>query len=106
MAVLTPQSVTSAGITPTVITPGASGDKVPVNSILRVTNGTVGSITITMTTHQSVDGNLAVADRTVSIPASQTRTIRATGIYANPADGYVDVLSSDTTAAVDIEVFV
>jgi hypothetical protein len=105
MAVLVPQSVSSAGITPTVITPGASGDKVPVGSILRVTNGTGGSITVTLTTHQTVDG-LAVGDRSVSIPASQTRVIRATGVYRNPADGYVDVVSSDTTAAVDIEVYV
>jgi hypothetical protein len=105
MAILTPQSISSAGITPTVITPGASGDKVPVNSILRITNGTAGSITITLTTHQTVDG-LAVTDRTVSIPASETRVIRATGVYANPEDNYVDVLSSDTTAAVDIEVYV
>lgn len=105
MAILTPQSISAAGTTPTVITPGASGDKVPVGSILRVTNGTAGSITITLTTHQTVDG-LAVTDRTVSIPASETRVIRATSVYQNPEDGYVDVSSSDTTASVDIEVYV
>lgn len=105
MAILVPQSATSSGVTPTVITPGASGDKVPVGALLRVTNGTAGSITITLTTHQTVDG-LAVTDRTVSIPASQTRTIRATRVYANPEDGYVDVLSSDTTASVDYELYI
>jgi hypothetical protein len=104
MAVLVPQFATSAGVIPTVITPGASGDKIPVGSILRVTNGTAGSINITMTTHQTVDG-LAVADRVTAIAAGVTRTFRATGEYRNPADGYVDVASSDTTAAVDYELY-
>lgn len=105
MAILVPQSATSAGVTPVVITPGASGDKIPVGSILRVTNGTGGSINITLTTHQTVDG-LAVADRTISISAAATKTIRATSAYANPDDGYVDVLSSDTTSAVDYELYI
>jgi hypothetical protein len=103
MAALTAQSPTFSGVTPTVVTPAVAGDTVPVGSILRVTNGTAGAITITLTTHQQVDGNLAVTDRTVSIPASETRYIRATGVYRN-ADGVVNVASSDTTASVDIEV--
>lgn len=105
MAILVPQSATSAGVTPSVITPGATGDKIPVGSILRVTNGTGGSINITLTTHQTVDG-LAVADRVTAIAASGTKTFRATSAYANPDDGYVDVLSSDTTSSVDYELYV
>jgi hypothetical protein len=105
MAALTPQSPTSSGVIPTVITPGASGDTVPVGSILRVTNGTAGSITITLTTHQLVDTDLTVTDRTISIAAAATKYIRCTDVFRN-VDGVVNVLSSDTTASVDIEVIV
>jgi hypothetical protein len=104
MAIITPETVTTTGLEPTVRTPSVGGDKVPVGSRIRVTNGTAGSIIFTMTTHQSVDGNLVVPDRVEAIPASEVRYFLASGIYRNPADGYVDILSSDTTASVDLEV--
>lgn len=106
MAIITPETVTSSGLEPTVRTPSVGGDKVPVGARVRITNGTAGSINFTMTTHQSVDGNLAVPDRVEAIPASEVRYFLASSIYQNPTDGYVDILSSDTTAAVDLEVTV
>ncbi|MEU5156747.1 hypothetical protein [Glycomyces sp. NPDC021274] len=106
MAIITPESVSTTGLTPTVRTPSPGGDKVPVGSRIRITNGTAGSINFTMTTHQEVDGDLAVPDRVEAIPASEVRYFLASGVYRNPTDGYVDILSSDTTAAVDLEVTV
>jgi hypothetical protein len=97
MAVLTPQSVTSAGITPAVVTPAGAGDKVPVGAKVRVENNSGGSMTVTVTTHQTVDGSLAVADRVITVPNTETRKFLAAELYRNPADGYVDILCSATT---------
>jgi len=97
MAVLTAQSVTSAGVTPAVITPAGGGDKVPVGAKVRVENNSGGSMTVTMTTHQTVDGTLAVADRVITVPDTQTRKFLAASLYRNPADGLVDILCSATT---------
>lgn len=104
MAIITPETVTSTGLEPTVRTPSVGGDKVPVGARVRITNGTVGSINFTATTHHEVDGDLAVPDRVLAIPASEVRYFLASSVYQNPTDGYVDILSSDTTAAVDYEV--
>jgi len=97
MAVLTAQVVTTAGITPAVITPAGGGDKIPVGTRVRIANNNGSSITFTVTTHQTVDGSLAVADRVITIPNTQTRKFYADEIYRNPADGLVDILCSATS---------
>lgn len=97
MAVLSAQSVTSAGITPTVVTPAGGGDKVPVGAKVRVANNNGSSITVTVTTHQTVDGSLAVADRVITVPNTATRKFLASELYRNPTDGLVDILCSATT---------
>ena len=97
MAVLTAQVITSSGITPAVVTPAGGGDKVPVGTKVRVANNSGGSMTVTVTTHQTVDGSLAVADRVITVPDTQTRKFLAAELYRNPADGLVDILCSATT---------
>lgn len=97
MAILTAQVPTSSGVQPTVITPAGGGDKVPVGSVVRVTNNNGASIDFTMTTHLEVDGSLAVADRVEAVPNTETREFEAASIYHNPVDGLVDILCSATT---------
>lgn len=104
MAALTAQTITTSGVQPTVIQPGASGDTVPINARVRVSNGTAGSITITLTTHKVADGDLTIPDRTISIPAGEVRNILAGQFYRDPTDGLVDITSSDTTSSVEYEV--
>ena len=82
---------------------GGAGDKVRPDSIIRAINDSVSSVTMTMVTPQTVDGDLAVADRAVAIPASEARYIRATPTYRNPADGLVTITWS-ATADVSFEV--
>lgn len=103
MAILTAQVPTSSGIQPTVVTPDAGGDKVPVGSKIRVENGNAGVMVFTMTTHQDYDGDIPIPDRTESIPAGEVRVFLAASTYANPDDGYVDILS-DVTALTSYEV--
>lgn len=97
MAILNTQTVTSSGITPAVVTPAGGGDKVQVGTKMRVANNNGSSITVTMTTHQLVDGDLAVTDRVLTVPNAANRYIEASALYRNPTDGYVDVLCSATT---------
>jgi hypothetical protein len=100
MAILATQTVTSSGITPAVVTPAGGGDKIAVGTKVRVHNTSGGSMTVTMTTHQTVDGNLAVTDRVITVPDASVRKFQATALYRNPADGYVDILCSATTGVV------
>lgn len=98
MATVATQTVTSSGLTATANTASGGGDKVRPGSILRVINGSGSSITLTMATPQLVDGDLAVADRTVSVGAGAAKYVHASNLYRNKADGYVDLSWSATTS--------
>jgi hypothetical protein len=89
MATVATEPVTTTGIEATANAASASGDKVRPDSLVRVINGSGSSITMTMVTPQTVDGDLAVADRTVAVPAGEARYVRATATYRNPTDGLV-----------------
>ena len=79
------------------LTPGASGDRVPPGSVLIFKNSSGGALIVTVTTVDTIDGDLVVADRAQS-------SIAATGIgivnvptiypYVDPADGLVLVTTS------------
>jgi hypothetical protein len=104
MATLSTEQVTSSGLeaTPNAATP-TTGDKVRPGSILRVANGGVASSTVTMPTPQTVDGDLAVADRTVVVPNGEARFVFASEVYRNPADKLVTIVCAPATS-VTIEV--
>lgn len=93
------QIVTSIGVAPTAYAASAGGDTVPPDTIVRVINGGASAITVTVVTPGVVDTDLAIADRTVSVPAGAARLLRPTRVpYANPATGKVDLTWSDTTS--------
>jgi hypothetical protein len=104
MATVATEPVPTTGLdaTANAATP-TTGDKVRPDSIIRAINGSGGAVTMTMVTPQTVDGDLAVADRDVAIPAGEHRFIRATATYRNPADGLVTITWS-ATASVTFEV--
>jgi zona occludens toxin (predicted ATPase) len=105
MATVATEPVPTTGLAATAnaATGGAGGDKVRPDSIVRVINASGGSINATMVTPQTVDGDLAVADRIVAVPAGAARYIRATATYRNPADGLVNITWS-ASASVTFEV--
>ena len=82
---ITPQSLGSGGVEPTFTAAIADGHKVPNNGrmILYVKNADAASRTITVKTPGSVDGNLAIPDRDVAVPAGEERVIGPldTGVY-------------------------
>lgn len=102
MAAFVVQTTTRAGMTPTSNAAAELGDTF-VNdgrTILRVTNGNVGTIVLTIVTSAEVDG-LAVADRTVSFT---TGAIRYIGPFATSTYGTTVSLTYDVHEDVLVEV--
>lgn len=89
MATLSTVQVTSAGVNPTANAASASGDKVRPGSIAQFINGSAGSITVTMVTPGTYDGDLAISDRTVAVPAGESRFVAATENYRSKTDQLV-----------------
>lgn len=104
MATLTTQQATSAGITPTVNSAGASGDLVRPGSILRISNANAATSVVTLTSANpaTVDGNV-VANKAVSIPTTQVRYVYVNDYYRNKATGFATV-TCVPFASVSIEV--
>jgi hypothetical protein len=103
MATVSTEPVPTTGLEATANAASAGGDKVRPDSIIRVINASGADVDVTMVTPQTVDGDLAVADRVVTVPLGEARYIRATTTYRNPADGLVS-LTWEATASVTFEV--
>jgi hypothetical protein len=97
MAIVDIERVTSSGITATVNNAAAGGDQVRPGAILRVSNGSASPITLTLVTPQTVDGDLAVADRVVTIANAATKYVAATEIYRDKTDNLVHMTWSAVT---------
>jgi len=89
MATLTTVQVTSSGVNPTANAAAETGDKVRPGSICEFINGSVGSITVTMVTPGTYDGDLSITDRTVAVPAGESRFVAATEAYRSKVDQLV-----------------
>lgn len=104
MADLDAEQVTSSGLDPTQNAASAGGDTVPPDTILRVVNGDASPHTVTVVTPGTVDGDLAVADRDVAIPAGEFRFIRVPRTpFMDPSTGRVS-LTYDAVTSVTVEV--
>lgn len=98
MADYEPEQVTSAGLAASVRNAAPTGDTVPADCTLRVTNGGAAPITLTVVTPGVVDGDLAVADREVSVAAGASKYVRVTRTYRTPSTGRCALQWSDTTS--------
>lgn len=73
---VTTQQLPYAGLQPVHTAPIIDGDIVDVGRcFLSVINGGAGDITVTVQTPETVDGDLAIEDRTVTVPVSTTPTL-------------------------------
>lgn len=106
---VTPQQVTSAGVTPTFEAANALGNAVApaYGRCIRVKNGSGSAVTVTVPTPGTIDG-LAIADRTVTVPATTGDVLIALGrgdAYRQ-ADGTVwldySAVTSVTVAVTDV----
>jgi hypothetical protein len=99
MATVPVQVVAVAGTQATYAAATAGGgDKiVPGDGVfVHVKNGSGGSITLTLVTPGEVDG-LAVADRTVVVPAGEDRFASVGDLYRNRSDGLATLTWSAVT---------
>lgn len=65
---------------------------------LAVKNADASSKTVTLATPQTVDGDLAVADRAVTVAAGKTELIPVTDRYRDPSTGRAAVTYSAVTS--------
>ena len=91
MAVLTTHAVPLQGLQLdaqlAAATSGGDDCQTGAGVFLVVKNADAGSHTVTLATPQTVDGDLTVSDRTVSVAAGKTNFIPVTDRYRNPATG-------------------
>lgn len=107
MATLSRQVLANAGTTITFAAAGASGDKAaPGDGVkLLVNNGAGSPITVTMATPGLIDGDLAVADRTVTVAAGAIRGIPLPdSLYANAADSGLAAWTYSSNTSVTVAV--
>lgn len=76
--------------------------------VLVVKNGDAAAHTATLATPGTVDGDLTISDRTVSVPAGKTSWIPVTDRYRDPATGRAavtyDAVTSVSVAVVRVSV--
>lgn len=88
----------------------AGGDDAPTGAgiFLVVKNADASSHTVTLVTPGTVDGDLAVADRAVTVAAGKTQMIPLTATYRDPATGRAsityDAVTSVTVAVIRVDV--
>lgn len=103
MAVLAVQSITRAGVGATYAAAAGGGDQFlpDADTFLHVKNASGAPITVTIVTQTNDALGNAIADNTVSVPA--TTGDRMIGpfpaqTYADPADGLADITYSGVTS--------
>jgi uncharacterized cupredoxin-like copper-binding protein len=99
MATLSTQVIAQAGTAITFSNASAGGDQCATGSDVKllVKNGAGSSMTVTLVTPGTVDGDLAIADRTVTVAAGATTGIPVTDRYRDSATGLASITYSSTT---------
>ena len=103
MATLTVQTITASGLSPAYTPAAAGGDKLRPGktTFLHVKNGDASAVTVTLATPGTVDG-LAIADRAVTVGASDDQMIPVTALYGDPADGGLAAVTYSATTSVTV----
>ena len=101
MALLTTQDIDTNGVVPSLSAAAGGGDTaVPGHNVfLYVTNGGGSPITVTLVTPETVDSDLAVGDRAVSVTNATSQFIRLPAeLYRNVTTGLVSITYSGVTS--------
>jgi hypothetical protein len=99
MALLPTQVVAPTGTALNFDNAAAGGDTCATGTDVRlfVKNGSGASIVVTVVTPGTVDGDLAIADRTVTVAAGVTAAVPMTDLYRNPSTGVASITYSAVT---------
>lgn len=105
MTTLSTQVIAQAGTTITFTAASAGGDACATGSDVKllVKNGDASSHTVTLATPGTVDGDLAIADRAVTVAAGATVAVPVTDRYRDPATGLAS-LTYDAVTSVTVAV--
>ena len=97
---ITPQLVTSSGLSPATETANVAGNSyAPTRGrVLRVTNGSAASVDVTLVTPGLADADLAIPDRIVAVAAGVTRYFGGLDAVYRQADGTVHINYSAVTS--------
>jgi hypothetical protein len=103
---ITPQRIVAAGLAPAFEPANVAGNsfKLQNGRYAHVKNGSGSSVTVTIPTPLTVDG-LAVADRTVAVPAAGERLIALGTATAYKQAGGVAYLDYSAVTSVTVAVF-
>lgn len=106
MATLTTQVIGQAGTAITFVSATLAGDQCATGSDVKllVKNGDASSHTVTLVTPGQVDGDLAIADRQVTVAAGETRGIPVTDRYRDPATGLASLTYDAAPATLTVAV--
>lgn len=106
MATLPTQVIAQTGTAITFTAAAAGGDQCATGSDVKllVKNGDASSHTVTLVTPGTVDGDLAIADRAVTVAAGATAAVPVTDRYRNSTTGLAnltyDAVTSLTVAVI------
>ena len=92
-----PQTATSAGLTPATEPANVDGNSIEVGAALQVLNSSAASVNVTVVTPGLVDGDLALPDRVVAVAAGAVKLIARLGPIYHQDDGTVHVNYSAVT---------
>ncbi|MEV7804988.1 hypothetical protein AB0O28_18765 [Microbispora sp. NPDC088329] len=100
MATLTTQVVPLTGLAIAFVNAAGGGDQCATGDgvTLLVRNDDSTSTTVTLATPEQIDGDLAVADRAVTVAANTTSAIPMTSRYLDRATGLASITYSKTTS--------
>lgn len=102
MANYAAEAPTEAGLAATMRSP-VNGDTIPGGCTLFIKNTNAAALTLTITTPKVLHGDLAVADRTVTVPATTGErfvAIPSDDAYVDPATGLVTLATWSVTTGV------
>ncbi|WP_327047291.1 hypothetical protein OG320_05200 [Microbispora sp. NBC_01189] len=100
MATLTTQVIPLTGLAIAFTNAAGGGDQCATGDgvALLVRNNDASATTVTLVTPEQIDGDLAVADRAVSVAAGATAAIPMTSRYLDPATGLASITYSKVTS--------
>lgn len=97
MASLSAQTATSSGVLLTFNSCAGGGDTVPFGSECIFRNTDAGTVTVTVVTPNTVDGN-AIADKTFTVAQNEIKIVRPTNDYRDTSTDRVSFTYSGVTA--------
>jgi len=98
MATVATQVAPVTGVAASYSAASAGGDKVSPGCILHVKNANAASTNVTIATPGTLQGDLAIADRVVTVANGAEKFIAITSDYADPSDGLAAITWSVTAS--------